>query len=61
VLLRMKEENRLRVIEGYMDRKIGIEEAARILKRTPRSVYRMIARVREKGPGGVSFTETETE
>jgi transposase len=53
VLLRMKEENRLRVIEGYMDRKIGIEEAARILKRTPRSVYRMIARVREKGPGGV--------
>lgn len=27
VLLRMKGVNRLRVVQGYMDRKIGIEEA----------------------------------
>jgi transposase len=53
VLLRMKEVNKLKVIEGCLDGRIRIEEAARILERTPRSVYRMIARVREKGPGGV--------
>ena len=53
VLLTMKEVNRLKVVEGYMDGKIGIEEAARVLKRRPRSVYRMIAKVRGKGPEGI--------
>lgn len=52
-MLLMKEVNRLKVLEGYMDGRIGIEEAAKILGRTPRSVYRMIARVRKKGPEGV--------
>jgi transposase len=49
----MKEVNRLRVLQGYMDGKILIEEGARILKRSLRSVYRMVAKVREKGPEGV--------
>jgi len=49
----MKEVNRLRVVQGYMDGKILIEEAARILKHSSRSVYRMVAKVREKGPEGV--------
>jgi len=53
VLLKMKEVNRLGVMQGYMDGKILIEEAARILKRSLRSVYRMVAKVREKGPVGV--------
>jgi transposase len=53
VLLTMKEVNRLRVVQGYMDGKMLIEEAARILKRSLRSVYRMLAKVREKGPEGV--------
>ena len=53
MLLRMKEVNRLKVLQGYMDGKIEIEEAARILKRHPRSVYRMLRKVREKGPEGV--------
>ena len=53
MLLRMKEVNRLRVLEGYLDGKIGVEEASRILKRCPRSVYRMLAKLREKGPEGV--------
>jgi len=53
VLLTMKEVNRLRVLQGYMDGKILIQEAARILKRSLRSVYRMVAKVREKGPEGV--------
>jgi transposase len=49
----MKEVNRLRVLQGYMDGKMLIGEAARILKRSLRSVYRMLAKVREKGPEGV--------
>jgi transposase len=53
VLLTMREINRLRVLQGYMDGKMVIEEAARILKRSLRSVYRMLAKVREKGPEGV--------
>ena len=51
--LTMKEVNRLRVVQGYMDGKIEIEEASRILKRRPRSVYRVVAKVRAKGPEGV--------
>jgi len=53
VLLTMREINRLRVLQGYMDGKMLLEEAARILKRSLRSVYRMLAKVREKGPEGV--------
>jgi transposase len=49
----MKEVNRLRIVEAYMDGKMLLEEAARILKRSLRSVYRMLAKVREKGPEGV--------
>jgi transposase len=49
VLLKMKEVNRLRVVQGYMHGKILIEEASRILKRSLRSVDRMVAKVREKG------------
>jgi len=53
VLLTMKEMNRLRVLQGYMDGKMVVEEAARILKRSLRSVYRMLRKVREKGPEGI--------
>jgi transposase len=49
----MKEVNRLKVVEGCMDGRIRVEQAGRILGRTPRSVYRMIAKVREKGPEGI--------
>lgn len=51
--LTMKEVNRLKVIQGCMDDRIRVEEASQILKRTPRSVYRMLAKVREKGPEGI--------
>ena len=53
MLLTMKEVNKLRVVQGYMDGKIEMEEASRILKRHPRSMYRMVAKVRAKGPEGV--------
>ncbi|MBP1741455.1 MAG: Integrase catalytic region [Deltaproteobacteria bacterium] len=53
MLLTMKEVYRLGVLQGYMDGRILMEEAARILKRSARSVCRMLAKVREKGPEGV--------
>jgi hypothetical protein len=54
----MKEVNRLRVLQGCMDGKILMEEAARILKWSVRSLYRMVGRVREKGPEGVLYGTT---
>jgi len=48
-----EESKHLKVIDGYVGGRIRIEEATWILWRTPRSVYRMITKVREKGPEGV--------
>ena len=53
MVLTMKEVNRLKVLQGYMEGKIGIEEASRILKRRPRSVYGVVAKLRRNGPEGV--------
>jgi transposase len=53
VLRTIKEVNRLKVLQRYMDGTIDIEQAANLLKRRPRSVYRMVKKVREKGPEGV--------
>jgi hypothetical protein len=57
VLLRMKEVNRLQVLEGYMDARIEIEEAARLLKlQLPvillilsKKILEVLASLRERG------------
>jgi hypothetical protein len=57
VLLRMKEVNRLRVLEGYMDAEIEIEEAARLLKLQlsvillilSKKILEVLASLRERG------------
>ena len=48
--LTMKEVNWVRVLTGYMDGRILMEEAARILEGSLRSAYRTVAKVGEKGP-----------
>lgn len=53
MLLTMKEVNRLKVVQEYMDGTVSIEQVAAVLKRRPRSVYRLVAKVRAKGPGGI--------
>jgi len=53
VLLTMNEVNRLKVVQEYMDGTVTIEQVAAVLKRRPRSVYRLVAKVRAKGPGGI--------
>ena len=49
----MNEVNRLKVVQEYMDGTVTIEQVAAVLKRRPRSVYRLVAKVRAKGPGGI--------
>ena len=40
----MKEMNRLRVLQGYRNGKIVVQQAIRMLKRSLRSVYHMVAK-----------------
>lgn len=53
VLLTMKDENKVKVIEAVRDGRIGVEEAGRLLGRCVRQVFRMLNRLREKGVSGL--------
>ena len=53
VLLTMRDENRLKVIETVMDGRISIEEASNLLGIKERQVFRLLARVRKKGGSGI--------
>jgi transposase len=49
----MKDETRLRAAEALMDGRLKVGDAARVLGRSERTVYRLVRRVREEGPKGV--------
>ena len=49
----MKEKTKLEVIQRVMDGRLGVTDAAKVLERTGRSVYRTLAKVRLKGVEGV--------
>lgn len=51
--LSMREVNKLKVVQEYMDGVVTVEQVAAVLKRRPRSVYRLVAKVRTRGPEGV--------
>lgn len=51
--LTLKEENRANVIMVLQDGKIDVTEAGKILSRSERQVYRMLASVREEGISGL--------
>lgn len=53
IRLTMKEKTKLEVIQGVMDDRLVVTEAAKILERTVRSIYRALAKVRLKGVEGV--------
>ena len=53
IRLTMKEKTKLEVIQGVMDGRLGVMEAAGILERTVRSIYRILSKVRLKGVEGV--------
>jgi transposase len=49
VILTMKEELKIEVIQRVMDRQVGIREAGKILGLSERSIYRLLSKVREEG------------
>lgn len=53
MLLTMKDERKIEVIHGVMDRRISVEEGGRVLNRSVRTVFRMVSRLREVGIRGV--------
>lgn len=53
MLLTMKEKNRIEVIQGVMDGRMGVEDARRVLNRSVRQMYRMVKKLRERGLEGL--------
>jgi len=53
MLLTMKDKQRIEVTTAVMDGKIEVSEAGRILKRSERQVYRMLAGFRKEGIKGL--------
>ncbi|PIU58297.1 MAG: hypothetical protein COS89_01105 [Deltaproteobacteria bacterium CG07_land_8_20_14_0_80_38_7] len=45
----MGEKRKIEVMQLVMDGKIGVKEAGKVLRRTVRTVYRLLARIRELG------------
>jgi transposase len=53
MLLTMKEKNKIEVIQAVMDGRVGVSEAGRVLRKTERTIYRMLKRLREEGLEGL--------
>lgn len=53
MILTMKEQNKIEVIQAVMDGKIGVEEGSRVLERSVRQVFRLLKRLRDKGLKGL--------
>ena len=53
VILTMKEELKLEVIQRVMDKQVKIREAGQILGLSDRSIYRLLSKLREGGPRAV--------
>ena len=53
MLLTMKEQHKIEVIQGIMDEKFSVEEGGKLLKRSDRQIYRMLASLRNNGLPGL--------
>ena len=53
IILTMKDEKRLVVVEKVMDGTMDIERGAEVLSVSERQIYRLMERVRKSGPSGV--------
>ncbi|MFH1875027.1 MAG: helix-turn-helix domain-containing protein [Pseudomonadota bacterium] len=49
----MKEKIKLEVVQRVMDGQVNIEQAAAVLRRNIRTIYRMLSRVRRRGIEGI--------
>lgn len=53
MLLTMKDERKVAVLEGIMDRRLSVEEGGKVLGRSVRTIFRMLARLRTMGIRGL--------
>ncbi len=53
MILTMKDKHRIETIHYVMDHRLSIEEAARVLHRSRRQVFRMLKRLRTEGLSGL--------
>lgn len=53
MLLTMREQRKIEVIQGVMDKRITVEEGGRVLGRSVRTIFRMLKRLRENGLKGL--------
>lgn len=53
MILTMKEQRKIEVIEAVMDGRISVEEGSRVLTRSIRTIFRMLKRLRENGFKGL--------
>lgn len=53
MLLTMKEQRKIEVIQAVMDRRISVAEGSQVLDRSVRSIFRMLSRLRERGLKGL--------
>lgn len=53
MLLTMKDQRRIEVIQAVMDGRVTVEEGGRVLARSVRTVFRMLKRLREQGLKGL--------
>ena len=53
MLLTMKEQHKIEVIQGVMDEQFSVEEGAKLLNRSTRQIYRMLISLRNNGLPGL--------
>src|SRR5437868_14229195 len=59
MLLTMKEKQRLEVMQAVMDERLTIEQAAQLLSRSQRQVWRLLVRLRAEGISGIRHKSCE--
>ena len=59
MLLTMKEKQRLEVMQALMDERLTIEQAAQLLSRSQRQVWRLLSRLRAEGISGIRHKSCE--
>lgn len=53
MLLTMKDQRKIEVIQAVMDRRVTVEEGGRVLDRSVRTIFRMLQRLRAQGLKGL--------
>ena len=61
MLLTMRDQQRIEVVQALMDARVTVEQAAQVLGRSERQVWRLLARARESGLAGLILVQPQLE